>query len=341
MRAVRLIALIGIGAASSNGAARADGLPALLEFEWDVPAECGDRRVFESELEVQLDPEVATGLAAPLKVRIQVRSDAHAGWVLVVQTAGGARRVDDRNCVELLKAGAMFAALLIAPEWKRRGAESPGPGDSIQAYDPENPYGETPADPALEEPPAVVRDAPRRPHGAPIELVLRAAVGGEAILLPHPAPGVGLAAAMRRGWIRAEATATAWQTQPAINPDNPSQGVDVSLWVAGIRTCGEVARAGFGAALCVGGELERLRIAPFGLLSDEVANPPSRLAAVVAASVLRELGHGIYLRADFEATAGANARVILPFADGRPEEVLHSTGIFGGRALTGLEVRFR
>lgn len=339
---LRRLATVGIAAAAVPAqAGPAPRLPEVVSIEWEVPPGCGSQAAFEDELARQITAAVADALTEPLAISVRVVRAAR-GWELEIKTPVGTRTLADASCAELLKTAAFVVGMSIevyAPGGAIGDLADPG---VTQAYDPENPGQPRAARPEEEEPPLVIRDAaPPRPRQAPHQFTLRASVGGDLGVLPHPTPGAGVAAGLLRGGFRVEIAASAWASQPAADPANPAQGARLSLWSFGVRGCHDLVRAAsLTAAGCVGGELGRFEIEPFGVLRAGEGSA-AYWAGSAGATIARELWHPLYFRLDAEVTVLPVApSIVLGFADGSPNVTLHQPRA-SARALTGVEVRFR
>jgi hypothetical protein len=83
-------------AVATSARADDDPTPGAFKITWEIPAECGPRKLFEQELAAQISPATAA-LAEELSVHIQVRADARAGWTSATIRARARRPLHGRS----------------------------------------------------------------------------------------------------------------------------------------------------------------------------------------------------------------------------------------------------
>ena len=342
--------LVALGVLAVTSSAAASGVPESIVIQWQAPKGCPGQDVFEAELAEQLTPAVRASMRDQLIVTVEIRAGPSSDYELTVTTPVGRRDLSDRSCTELVKTAAFIVAMSIdvtASNPPGGSGVSPNDGEPAeirQAYDLESPYGGT-VKPELETPPNVTRDTPikivrERP---PIYLAMRATLGGDIGVLPHPAPAVGIGMAVVRERFRLEVTGSTSQAQPAATVDKPSIGAELSLWTAGIRGCYEVAPGVISGALCAGGETGRFRIDAFGIVpGTELERDGPWWAGSTSVALERRLWGPLSARVE----AGMVARLVSTVftvspPNDDPSVSIHKVPFISARVMSGLEVRFR
>lgn len=155
---------------------------AIAGVAWDAPPECGNAAELAVRVAAQLGRSVGID---EVTARATVVADGGAYRATVQLGDDEARVLTGASCAEVTDAIALILALAI------RDAPPPPPPS------------------VLPQPP------PSRRPGAPIELDLGAELGGDALLLPGPAVGVGAVLRIAREAWSARMSATIWDGQTA------------------------------------------------------------------------------------------------------------------------------
>jgi hypothetical protein len=304
MRRVPL--LLGLALAALALPARA-GAPAV-DLRWSAPGACPDEAAVRAAVERLVSRPLGDPAEARIHVRITVGPAADAPWSATIAVARAEdpapreRRLEAPTCAELAEASAVAVALALDP----------------------------PAPPA---PPAPPPPAPPPPRLRP---VLRASAGVDLFALPHPAPGAELALGLLFGANRVEIAGAAWIPSTAASV-TPGLGAHLSLIAGAARYC----RAFLEAPLEIGGCLSF----EGGVAGGSAFGPRPGSAGAAPWIAPGARAFGAYpLSQSFALTLALDLLVPLTrtaFSLEAPYEQLHRTPPATGRALAGLEARFR
>jgi hypothetical protein len=319
-----VLAAASAGAYAGPDATRSPVAGTAISMAWRGTAECDDRAAFEAELLGHV-----SGLAreTPAHVTIEIHHSESTGELeLTLTTAVGSRALRDPSCSELIKTAAFVLGMSIDTLVENSRSVK-------QAIDRERIDGSYVEE---ERPPPPVRATP--PPGLSIAISARAGAAADLAVLPAPSAGAQVAAGVDLGSLRVEAEASSWMSQTAHSAE-PDQGVDLSLNALGVRGCqGMVRRPALAVAACVGGEVGRFSIHPFGVLSKL-----NTQAVWIAVSGALSASTPLWRTVSFRADIGFVAALVQPrfYFEPLHEETLHRPGLVSGRAGAGLEVRFR
>ena len=246
---------------------------AIADVAWDAPPECGNAAELAVRVAAQLGRSVGTD---EFTARATVVADGGAYRATVQLGDDEARVLTGASCAEVTDAIALILALAIR--------DAPPP-----SVPPESP--------------------PARRPGAPIELELGAELGGDALLLPGAAIGVGPVLRVAREAWSARMSATIWDGQVA--QERSSAATEVTLVSGQLGLC---RRFGPGDG-CVVGSTGRMTGA--GLVGSDVATAARWWSAAgVHVGGARPLGRRVDVGVGVDALVSL-VRPRFEFDDGR------------------------
>jgi hypothetical protein len=303
-------------------------LAAPLELDWDAPDPCPDRSDVEALVARQLGERSTARTRISASGRVTQTAN---GYVLILRTSTGERRLEAGSCDELAQSAAVILALLIDPH--------AAPPEPVVNAEPEaTAEHEASAEAGAEEPEDEA--AAEEPRAAPyaslgsVRGFVRLEAVGDLGFLPRLSVGPGLAAGVIWNRTTIELSGSYFPTQDI--EDGKRDVGDVRVIAGRLGVCQAlIARPEFGP--CLSAEYARV----FGG-GEEDLGPGLDIEGGIWSLLLAArlwVPFGGLGGAVFEVGVG----LPVPGADftvGEQERIVHRTSTVVGRARTGFELRF-
>ncbi len=255
--AARVVATVLLGAADGH----ADEVRAF-SLEWQASPGCPTQETLRLRVEQLLGERGATAahsLTARESVSLLPDGRFHAELTVVEPDGERTRVLEAATCTEVAEASAVVLALAISPP--ADAVESPTTQEpaalSAPSAEPPNPSALARADTGV---------APSSEPSKPARMHVTAALGAavDFATATTAAPGVALAATAGYRRVRASLRGSFFPARSSTVPDQPSQGVSISLLALAPLICVEPFTAPVELAACAEFEFGRLHATGFG-----------------------------------------------------------------------------
>jgi hypothetical protein len=333
---VLLLGLVAASGAVTPRLARAQGLLDPIQLEWRAPTPaCPTAERVRADVDELLGGNPRADDNRRVAADARISSTASGRWRLTlrVQLNGakaGQRTLYARSCQELAEATALIIAFEYDPEVvKSRKGDVPKPDEGTEPSEP-------PPEP-VPSPPTSEGRAPTDPHPSRktnVGFAVGLSAAGEVGALPSATVGIGLTGALLLPYVRFELEGDAWLPERETTSTRPDTGGQFTFLSGALSGGPRLFVGRVELVPCVGMDLGFMHASGYGVTQPGRASALWRapLGGVLLIVSTRRIGFR------FELVA------LVPLD--RPRWILEEvgevgqTGVIGGRAEAGAELRF-